>query len=88
LEKKSDHTLDIRKAIPPISLLKVSQALRAMKEQEILEILCADSDTRTDILKVLPSFSCELIFMEEFEKGDSSCRVQVKKAIAPRHPPF
>jgi TusA-related sulfurtransferase len=80
LEKKPNHTLDIRKAIPPISLLKVSQAFRAMKEQETLEILCADSDTRTDILKVLPSFSCELILMEEFEKEGSSFRVQVKKS--------
>ena len=79
LEKKPDHTLDIRKAIPPISLLKVSQAFRAMKEQETLEILCADSDTRTDILKVLPSFSCELIFTEKCEEGGSSFRVQVKK---------
>ncbi|MBN1831987.1 MAG: sulfurtransferase TusA family protein [Deltaproteobacteria bacterium] len=80
MEKKPDHTLDIRKAIPPISLLKVSQAFRAMNEQETLEILCADTDTRTDILKVLPSFSCELILMEEFEKEDSSFRVQVKKS--------
>ena len=83
MEKKPDHTLDIRKAIPPISLLKVSQAFRAMKEQETLEILCADTDTRTDILKVLPSFSCELVLMEEFEKVDSSCRVQVKKSNSP-----
>ena len=80
MDKKPDHTLDIRKAIPPISLLKVSQAFRAMKEQETLEILCADSDTRIDILKVLPSFSCELILMEEFEEVDSSFRVQVKKS--------
>ena len=80
MEKKPDHTLDVRKAIPPISLLKVSQAFRAMKEQETLEILCADTDTRTDILKVLPSFSCELILMEELEKEDSSFRVQVKKS--------
>jgi TusA-related sulfurtransferase len=80
LEKKPDHTLDIRQAIPPISLLKVSQAFRAMKEQETLEILCADNDTRTDIIKVLPSFSCKLILMEEFEKEDSSFRVQVRKS--------
>lgn len=80
MEKKPDHTIDVRQAIPPISLLKVSQAFRAMKEQETLEILCADTDTRTDILKVLPSFSCELILMEEFEKEDSSFRVQVKKS--------
>jgi TusA-related sulfurtransferase len=80
LEKKADHTIDVRQAIPPISLLKVSQAFRAMKEQETLEILCADTDTRTDILKVLPSFSCELILMEVLEKEASSFRVQVKKS--------
>jgi TusA-related sulfurtransferase len=60
--------------------MKVSQAFRAMKEQETLEILCADNDTRTDIIKVLPSFSCKLILMEEFEKEDSSFRVQVRKS--------
>jgi TusA-related sulfurtransferase len=50
-----------------------------MKEQETLEILCQDYDTRTDIFKVLPSFSYELIFMEELEKDDPTFRVQVRK---------
>jgi TusA-related sulfurtransferase len=79
LKTKPDHILDIRKAIHPISLLKVSQVFRAMKEQETLEILCQDYDTRTDIFKVLPSFSYELIFMEELEKDDPTFRVQVRK---------
>ena len=76
---KPDHILDIRKAIHPISLLKVSQVFRAMKEQETLEILCQDYDTRTDIFKVLPSSSYELILMEELEKDEPTLRVQVKK---------
>jgi TusA-related sulfurtransferase len=79
LKTKPDHILDIRKAIHPISLLKVSQVFRAMKEQETLEILCQDYDTRTDIFKVLPSFSYELISMEELKKDDPTFRVQVKK---------
>ena len=79
MKTKPDHILDIRKAIHPISLLKVSQVFRAMKEQETLEILCQDYDTRTDIFKVLPSFSYELIFMEELEKDDPTFRVQVRK---------
>lgn len=57
----------------------MSQAFRAMKEQETLEILCGDFDTRKDIFKVLPSFSYELVFMEEMEKEESSFRVQMKK---------
>ncbi len=79
MKNKPDHILDIRKAIHPISLLKVSQVFRAMKEQETLEILCQDFDTRTDIFKVLPSFSYELISMEELEEDDPSFKVQVKK---------
>ena len=79
MKKEPDHILDIRRAIPPISLLKVSQVFRAIKEQETLEILCGNFDTRTDIFKVLPSYSYELILMEELEKDDPSFRVQVKK---------
>ena len=77
--KKPDQILDLRGAIPPITLLKVSQVFREMKEQEILEILCRDPDTRTDIFKVLPPFSYELIVMEQLEEDDSSFRVQMKK---------
>ncbi len=77
--KKPDHILDLRGAIQPITLLKVSQVFREMKEQEILEILCRDPDTRADIFKVLPPFSYELIIMEELKENDSSFRVQMKK---------
>jgi len=79
LGKKPDHILDLRGAIPPITLLKVSQVFREMKEQETLEILCRDPDTRTDLFKVLPPFSYELIVLEELETGDSSFRVHMKK---------
>jgi TusA-related sulfurtransferase len=79
LKIKPDHILDLRGAIPPITLLKVSQVFREMKPQEILEILCRDPDTRTDLFKVLPPFSYELIVMEELEE-ESSFRVQMKKS--------
>ncbi len=79
MEKKPDHILDIRRSIPPISLLKVSQAFRAMKKQETIEILCGDIDTRTDIFKVLPPFSYELLLLEELEEEDILFRVRMKK---------
>lgn len=78
MKKKPDHILDLRGAIPPITLLKVSQVFREMKTQETLEILCRDSETRTDIFKVIPAFSYELIVMEEVET-DASFRVRMKK---------
>jgi TusA-related sulfurtransferase len=79
LKKKPDHILDLRGAFPPISLLKVSQVFREMKPREILEILCRDPDTRTDLFKVLPPTSYELIIMEELEE-ESAFRIQMKKS--------
>ena len=79
LKNKPDHILDLRGAIPPITLLKVSQVFREMKPHEILEILFRDPDTRTDLFKVLPPFSYELIMMEELEE-ESSFRVRMKKS--------
>lgn len=78
MKPKADHFLDLRGAISPISLLKVTQAFREMKPNEILEILVGDPDTRKDLFKVLPDFSYELIIIEEMERG-SSYRVQMKK---------
>jgi len=78
LKPKADHYLDLRGAIAPISLLKVTQVFREMKPNEILEILGRDPDTRTDLFKILPDFSYDLIIFEEMERG-SSYRVQMKK---------
>ena len=78
MKPKVDHYLDLRGAIAPISLLKVTQVFREMKPNEILEILGRDPDTRTDLFKILPDFSYELIILEEMERG-SSYRVQMKK---------
>ena len=80
MRPRADHYLDLRGAIPPISLLKVTQVFRKMKTNEILEILGRDSDTRIDIFKILPDFAYELIDMEDMELDDSF-RVQMKKRI-------
>jgi len=79
LKKEPDHILDLRGAIPLITLLKVSQVFRKMKPHEVLEILCRDPDTRTDLFKVLPPFSYKLIIMEELEGEAYSYRVQMEK---------
>ena len=79
MDKKPDHILDIRSSIPPISLLKVSQAFREMKKKETIEILCGDNDTRTDIFKVLPPLSYKLVLVEEMEDENIPFRVRIKK---------
>ena len=84
MKPKVDHYLDLREAIPPISLLKVTQVFRKMKTNEIVEILGRDPDTRTDIFKIIPDFAYELIVIEEMERDDSF-RVQMKKRIDTRN---
>jgi len=78
LELKVDHYLDLRGAIPPISLLKVTQVFREMKPNEIVEIRGRDQDTRADMFKILPDFAYDLIVMEEMTR-DASYRVRMKK---------
>jgi len=74
-----DYTLDLRGAIPPITLLKISQVFREMKPQEVLEIYCRDPDTRCDLFKVLPPFTYEVLDIEELADERSTFRVQMKK---------
>lgn len=78
MKKKADYCLDFRGAIRPITLLRATQVFRQMKANEILEILGRDSGTRTDLFKVLPPFSYELVAIEEHEE-DFSYRIQLKK---------
>ena len=79
LGTKGNYILDLRETIPPITLLKISQAFRDMKPGEMLEILCRDLDTRRDVFKVISPVTCELIVMEEMADEPASVRVQMKK---------
>lgn len=79
MKQKSDYILDLRSAIPPITLLKVSQVFREMKPKEILEILCQDPDTRCDLFKVLPPLSYEVLDIDECADDISSFRVLMRK---------
>jgi TusA-related sulfurtransferase len=79
LKTKSDYILDLRGAIPPITLLKVSQVFREMRPKEILEILCKDADTRCDLFKVLPLLAYEVLDIGECAEDISSFRVLIRK---------
>lgn len=78
MKRKADHTLDFRGTITPISLLKATQVLREMKASETMEILGCDSDTLSDLLKVLPASSYELATMEG-DAGQTLYRIKLKK---------
>ena len=79
LKHKADHTLDCRGSITDISLLKLVQTFREMKPNEVLEILGSNLDARSDLFKVLPNDSYELIFLDVVEEGDYFYRIQLKK---------
>jgi TusA-related sulfurtransferase len=79
LGTSASYILDLRESIPPITLLKISQAFRNMKPGEILEILYRDPDTRRDVFKVISPVAFDLIVMEELVDEPASVRVQMKK---------
>ena len=57
---------------------KMTQVLREMNRDEVLQIITRDSHARTDIFKVIPAASCEVIDME-FNREVSCFLIRVKK---------
>lgn len=74
--KTSVHYLDIRGAIVPITLLKVTRAFREIKQGEILEILGSDPDTLRDLFQVLNAFHYQLMDIKEKK---TFYRIRLKK---------
>ena len=78
MEPKADYILDFRETISSLALLKMTQVLREMNRDEILEIITRDGDGRTDVFKVIPAASCEVIDLE-FDREASCFLIRVKK---------
>ena len=79
MKREADHVLDFRGSITSISLLKLTQTFREMKANEVLEILGSNLDTRSDLFKVIPDDSYDLIFLDVVEEEDYFYRIQLKK---------
>ena len=78
MEPKANYILDFRETISSLALLKMTQVLREMNRDEVLEIITRDGHARTDIFKVIPGASCEVIDME-FNREVSCFLIRVKK---------
>ena len=78
MEHKADYILVFRETLIPLALLKMSQVLREMGANEVLEIITCDPDVRTDVVKVIPGSTCELIDME-FNRDANTCLIRIKK---------
>jgi len=78
LQTKADYILDFRQTLASFALLKMTQVLREMNKDEVLEIITRDADARTDVFKVIPTASCEVIGTE-FDQEANFFRIQVKR---------
>lgn len=78
LKPKADYVLDFRQTITSFALLKMTQVLREMNRDEVLEIITRDADARTDVFKVIPAASCEVIDMG-FNKQANCFLIRVKR---------
>lgn len=77
MDNKIDYTLDLRDTIAPFTILKVTQALREMKNGENLEIYATDEDTRKYLFQVLDATG-------QYRRIDindhcDACRILLKK---------
>ena len=71
--------LDLRNLIIPFFLLKASNAFRYLKKDDVLEILCSDTENLQSLMKIFPSDSYELILAENIDGPASVLRVQLRK---------
>jgi TusA-related sulfurtransferase len=77
LIETADYSFDFRSAITSLGLLKLRRVFREMKSNQTLEVIGLDADTRSDLFRLLPPASYELIAVEE--GADTSIRVHLRK---------
>jgi len=73
LEKRIMHKFDLREAITPFALLKVTQAFREMKPGDILQVMGDDPKTRREMFKVLQTVNYTVVDTEENGKYYCIC---------------
>lgn len=76
---KPDYIFDFRGGITPITLLKISQIVKEMKAQEIMEIQGLDPDTVQDLCKVLAESSYEILYPKPIDRTGPFQRLRIRK---------
>ena len=71
------HTLDVRNFVCPIPILKSREALKALKVNQVLEILTTDPGSKSDIPAWARATGQELLVSEE--RGPNDFRFLVKR---------
>ena len=73
LEMEIMYKFDLREAITPFALLKVTQAFRDMKPGDILEVVGDDPKTRREMFKVLQTVNYTVVDTKEDGKCYCIC---------------
>ncbi len=82
MKQSTRHKLDLRGAIIPFTLLKVSQVFRTIQPGDTLEVYWSDPDTPADLFKILPESSYDMISMDVVEEEEPSYRMEIQKKSA------
>jgi TusA-related sulfurtransferase len=81
MKRRPDVSLDVSDLLAPITFLKVQATLSAMKEGQLLEILCTDEETRLDLSDIVKNSGHQ--FVSSNEKGNRF-RFLIKKIVSNR----
>lgn len=71
--------LDLRNLIIPFCLLKASNAFLALDKDDVLEILCDDSENINALLRIIPAGSCKILPIAEMDRPASGLMIRLKK---------
>ena len=75
------YHLDLRGLINPFTLLKASKAFKELEAGETIAIIGSSPETATDLLKVLPAASYEILSRETIEEAQTGFRILLKKKL-------
>jgi len=76
LETTVDHILDLRDMIIPVTFLRITQAFREIEAGETIEIVGNDPETIENLLRILQTFSYELLHINDDE---NPYRIRLRK---------
>ena len=71
MERQPAHIIDVSGEFSPFTLLKISQVFRGMAAGDVLEIRECDPETRSDLMRILPSDACRLSIDDDDVQGGS-----------------
>lgn len=60
MKRQPARIIDVSGEFSPFTLLKISQIFREMAAGDVLEIRECDTETRSDLMRILPSDACRL----------------------------